>query len=132
MTKPTLRAETRTLPEIIKKIRSGLGETQKKFGDRFGVSAPLVCQWESGYREPNASVFMFVLEHELAQVEAKARQEERRRLDKLRQMMWELMPKSSDYGGQELTQLHKEQVKGFQECISIIDYELEALQKEEK
>ncbi len=73
MPKPTLRAETRTLPEIIKKIRSGLGETQKKFGDRFGVSAPLVCQWESGYREPNASVFMFVLEHELAQVEAKAR-----------------------------------------------------------
>jgi len=69
---------------------------------------------------------------ELAQVEAEAREEERRRLDKLRQMMWELMPKSSDYGGQELTQSHKEQVKGFQECISIIDYELEALQKEEK
>ena len=68
--KPTLRAETRTLPEIIKKIRSGLGETQKKFGDRFGVSAPLVCQWESGYREPSASVFIFVLEHELAQVKA--------------------------------------------------------------
>ena len=68
------------------------------------------------------------LAKELAQAEAKAREEERRRLDKLRQMMWELMPKSSDYGGQELTQSHKEQVKGFQECISIIDYELEALQ----
>ena len=68
-----------TLPMLIKNIRLSLGETQRIFGERFGVSTPLVCQWEKGYREPNADVFMFLLNQEIQ----KAREERDQEIKKI-------------------------------------------------
>lgn len=54
------------LPALIRQIRLSLGETQKQFGTRFAVSVPLVSQWESGGREPNVDVFVFILKNQLS------------------------------------------------------------------
>jgi transcriptional regulator with XRE-family HTH domain len=44
----------------IKKVRLLLGESQRQFGKRFGVSQVAVAYWEMGENDPKPSVLLYV------------------------------------------------------------------------
>lgn len=48
-------------PKQIRKARTLLGLTQKKFGARYGVDGTTVSMWESGSRKAPYNVLSYVL-----------------------------------------------------------------------
>jgi transcriptional regulator with XRE-family HTH domain len=51
--------------ELLKVKRLALGESQEKFGERFGVTKAAVSYWESATYEPPAPVLWWLMEGEL-------------------------------------------------------------------
>lgn len=56
---PPARVTINFGPEEMKKIRRGLGMSQRDFSDRFGIPVETIRHWEQGQRQPDRAAMAF-------------------------------------------------------------------------